>query len=99
MFAFVGLNYGVDFKGGTNFVVRIQQPANLDELRAKLNGLGVGEVEIQEFGQPTDVLIKHRGQAGEEAQQAVSTRSRRRWDPNVEYLSVETSVAPRSRAN
>ena len=52
LFVFVGLNYGVDFKGGTVFVIRTEQPANLDELRSKINGLGFGDAELQEFGSP-----------------------------------------------
>ena len=48
LFAFVGLNYGVDFKGGTVFVIRTEQAANLDEIRSKVNSLGFGDAELQE---------------------------------------------------
>jgi preprotein translocase subunit SecF len=66
-----GLNYGIDFKGGILIEVRTPGPANLDELRGRLAGLGLGEVALQEFGTETDVLIRIERQAGgEEAQQA-----------------------------
>ncbi len=74
-FAIKGLNYGIDFKGGILMEVRTPGPANIDALRSKLSGLGLGEVAIQEFGQPTDVLIRvERQPGGEKAQQvAVDT--------------------------
>lgn len=94
LFAFVGLNYGVDFKGGTNFVVRFPQAVNLDELRTKMDGLGLGEVEIQGFGSPTDVSIKIGAQTGDEAQKAVTDKVKEALGPSVEYLSVE-SLGPK----
>ena len=66
-----GLNYGVDFKGGS--MIEIQSttgPAELGQLREKLNGLGLGGVQLQQFGAPTDVLIRIEEQpGGEKAQQ------------------------------
>jgi len=90
LFTVFGLNYGVDFKGGTNFVVRFQQAANLDDLRTQLNSLGVGEVEIQGFGEPTDVSIRIEAQEGEEAQLLATDKVKQALGPNVEYLSIET---------
>ena len=58
LFAFVGLNVGVDFKGGTVMTIRTAQPANIEQLREQVNGLGYGQAEIQEFGSPNDVLIR-----------------------------------------
>jgi preprotein translocase subunit SecF len=64
-----GLNYGVDFAGGILMEVRTAQPANLSELRDRLNKIGVGEVAIQEFGSPNDVLLRLQRQEGDEAGQ------------------------------
>jgi preprotein translocase subunit SecF len=94
LFAFLGLNYGVDFKGGTNFVIRFPQAVNLDQLRTQMNALGVGEVEIQGFGEPTDVSIKIEAQEGDEAQKAVADKVKAALGTNVEYLSVE-SLGPK----
>lgn len=66
-----GLNFGIDFKGGILVEVRTPGPADLGLMRSSLNKLGVGEVALQEFGEPTDVLIRiARQEGGEEAQQA-----------------------------
>ena len=68
-FAVKGLNYGIDFKGGILMEVRTPGAADLPELRDKLSGLGLGEVALQEFGEPTDVLIRvERQPGGEKAQ-------------------------------
>jgi preprotein translocase subunit SecF len=67
-----GLNYGVDFKGGSLLEVRSNSgPADLSHLREMLNKLGVGGVQIQQFGDPADVLIRiEEQQGGDAAQQA-----------------------------
>ena len=48
-----GLNYGVDFKGGSLIEVQSKTgPADIGALREKLNRLGLGAVQIQQFGRP-----------------------------------------------
>jgi len=75
----VGLNLGIDFRGGTVMEVRTPAPVDLSELRAELGGLGLGEVALQEFGSPNDVLIRIEEQrAGADA------------DANAQALAVET---------
>ncbi len=64
-----GLNYGIDFRGGILMEVRTPEPADLQQMRGDLSGLGLGEVALQEFGAPTDVLIRvERQPGGEKAQ-------------------------------
>ncbi len=64
-----GLNFGVDFRGGILIEARTDGPADLAALRSILGGLGLGEVTLQEFGEPTDVLINVQRQEGDEAEQ------------------------------
>jgi SecD/SecF fusion protein len=64
-----GLNYGVDFKGGIQMEVVTPGPADLAELRAGLDSLGLGDVALQEFGASSNVLVRaERQPGGEEAQ-------------------------------
>jgi preprotein translocase subunit SecF len=90
-----GLNFGIDFQGGILIEVRVPGPAaDLGAMRATLGGLGLGEVALQEFGQPNDVLIRIERQAGgEEAQQAAVDRVKaalgERFGENVSYRRVE----------
>ena len=53
-----GLNFGIDFRGGTLIEVSRSEPIDIVALRAQLSGLNLGEVQIQEFGAPNDVLIR-----------------------------------------
>jgi len=53
-----GLNFGIDFAGGTLIEVRVPEAQPLGTLRQSLNGLGLGNISIQEFGQPDDLLIR-----------------------------------------
>ena len=71
LIATVGFNFGVDFKGGSMIEVQHKSGSvDLASLRQKLGSLGLGEVQIQEFGSPDDVLIRVEEQpGGEEAQQ------------------------------
>jgi preprotein translocase subunit SecF len=68
----MGLNFGVDFKGGSMIEVRAKaERADIADLRAKTGGLGLGDVQITSFGTPQDVLIRIEEQpGGAPAQQA-----------------------------
>ena len=96
LFFFHGLNFGIDFVGGT--VVEVQSktgPADLAKMRTTLSGLGLGDVQLQEFGTPTDVLIRVPQQpGGEQAQQAAITKVREALGTDVDYRRVEV-VGPR----
>jgi preprotein translocase subunit SecF len=61
-----GINFGVDFRGGILIEARTHGPADLGDLRSRLNALGLGEVGLQQFGAPTDVLINFGEQPGGE---------------------------------
>jgi preprotein translocase subunit SecF len=91
-----GLNFGIDFVGGT--VVEVQSksgPADLAKMRTTLSGLGLGDVQLQQFGTPTDVLIRVPQQpGGEQAQQAAITKVREALGTDVEYRRIEV-VGPR----
>jgi preprotein translocase subunit SecF len=68
----MGLNYGVDFKGGSLIELQTKSgDADVAALREQLNGLGLGNVQIQQFGPPSNVLIRLEEQpGGEKPQQA-----------------------------
>lgn len=52
-----GLNFGVDFKGGTIIELRFAQDVDIGEVRSILGGAGFGNAEIKHFGNPREVLI------------------------------------------
>ena len=64
-----GLNFGIDFRGGILIDVKTPVAADLAEMRSTLNGLGLGEVALQEFGAEDNVLIRVERQPGDATSQ------------------------------
>ena len=76
LFAFVGLNLGIDFKGGILMEARTSQAqADIGELRGELDQLGLGDISIQGFGLETDVLIRVQRQEGDEKAQIAAIQA------------------------
>ena len=56
---FKGLNYGIDFKGGTLIELRTDSKnSNIAAIRSSLNSMDLGDVNVKEFGKKGDYLIK-----------------------------------------
>lgn len=91
LFFVVGLNLGIDFRGGSLIELQTKDgPANISELRDTVGALGLGDVQIQEFGAPDEVMIRVVEQEGGElAQQAVIAKIRSALGDSVEYRRVE----------
>jgi preprotein translocase subunit SecF len=90
-FAVQGLNFGIDFRGGTLIEIKTDSPADISALRARMDALNVGEVQVQEFGAPDDVLIRVQRQDGTEAEQvkAIEAIKSALGDDVAEYRRIE----------
>ena len=89
-----GLNYGIDFRGGILIEVKIPASANISAMRDSLATLGLGEVALQEFGAPDDILIRvERQEGGEKAQleavSALKSRLGEDFGSNLDYRRTE----------
>ncbi|WP_150287198.1 protein translocase subunit SecF [Rhabdaerophilum calidifontis] len=95
-FLALGMNVGIDFKGGT--VVELQskaERADIARIRATAGTLDLGDVEVQEFGGPRDVLLRIGLQpGGDRAQAEVVARLRQVFAADYEFRKVEV-VGPR----
>ena len=90
-----GLNLGIDFLGGTLIEIQTDGPADLGGLRNELNGLGLGEVSLQEFGAPDTVLIRiQRQEGGEDAQLAALETAKAAIDEQVAEYRRQEFVGP-----
>ena len=59
LLTFKGLNFGIDFKGGTLIELRASESKiNVSSLRDNLNQMNLGDVSVKKFGNETDFLIK-----------------------------------------
>ncbi len=57
---FKGLNYGVDFKGGTLIEIRTtNNNISISDLRKAFNKMDLGDISVKEFGKKNDFLIKY----------------------------------------
>jgi preprotein translocase subunit SecF len=96
LYFFHGLNFGIDFKGGLLLELQSKtETADLSKLRATLSGLEMGEVQLQQFGGPANVLVRIAEQpGGDAAQQAAVQKVRGALGDSFEYRRVEV-VGPR----
>jgi preprotein translocase subunit SecF len=91
LFLTAGLNYGIDFVGGTLIEAKmLKGPADLAAMRAKLDSLRLGEASLQQFGSPDDVLIRLPQQpGGDAAQMKAIEAARQALGPGIEYRRTE----------
>jgi preprotein translocase subunit SecF len=96
LFLGVGMNFGIDFKGGTLMELQAKAAqADVRALRERANELGFGEVEVQEFGDGREVSVRVALQpGGEQGQQAVVSRFRETFSADHDFRRVEV-VGPR----
>ncbi len=75
LFGFQGLNLGIDFKGGSSVEVQaLEGEADIADIRSRLGVLGLGDVQVQGFGTPEDVLIRVEAQDGGDTAQQEAVR-------------------------
>jgi preprotein translocase subunit SecF len=74
LYFLVGLNFGIDFVGGTLVEAKTKSgaPVDLAQMRSTLGGLGLGDIQLQQFGTPDTVLIRIPQQPGGEAAQGAA---------------------------
>ena len=72
LFFLNGLNFGIDFKGGTLIEIETQNKIEISEVRSSLNSLSLGDIQVQEFGSDKNLLIRiEQQQGGDQIQQNV----------------------------
>jgi preprotein translocase subunit SecF len=92
----IGLNFGIDFKGGTLMELQARSGrADVASIRQTAEAFGFGDVEVQEFGSAGEVSLRFPIQPGGEAgQAAVVQKARDTFTAAYEFRRVET-VGPR----
>jgi preprotein translocase subunit SecF len=89
-----GLHYGVDFVGGQTMRVTFQQPPQLDELRSRMDNLGLGDSNVQEFGNPSTIAIgmplPPGGDEGAARAAATVRQAIAQHYPGAQFISVDT---------
>ena len=84
------LNLGIDFKGGFLIEVNFPTPPNLSDLREKLISISVGNVEIQEFGSPENILIRiEKNSEKKDEQNALINNIKNELPSEIDYRRIE----------
>jgi preprotein translocase subunit SecF len=88
LFAFRGLNLGIDFTGGTVIEISFTQPADLERTRAALSSAGLVDAQVKRSGTVREVIVSVKSQSGEsnsvgDLSQRVLT-ALKTIDPNLE---------------
>ena len=84
------LNLGIDFKGGIMIEADFKETPNLIDLRNQLEGLSVGNIEIQEFGSSSNILIRIEKNSNEDdKQKELINKIQNELPNNIDYRRIE----------
>lgn len=59
-----GINYGIDFKGGTEIQMKFGQTVHIDEVRKSMEGMSLGEFGVQSIGDGSEYILRFVGEKG-----------------------------------
>jgi len=96
-----GLNYGVDFVGGTKNIYRFAEGTKIDDIRAALEGLDFGDIQVIAFEQDRQIpqyLIRVKSISGIDVSQILTDRLAKKFPGKTELVSQET-VGPKVGAD
>ncbi|MDQ0457213.1 protein translocase subunit SecDF [Rhizobium paknamense] len=90
-FGTVGMKLGIDFTGGSIVELRARQGnADIADIRQRLSGLNVGDVQVQGFGDPQSVLVRLQAQeSGENGEQSAVAKVRSELEEQYEFRRTE----------
>ena len=92
---FKGLNFGIDFKGGTLIELRsTDTKINISSLRDNLNQINLGDVSVKNFGNETDFLIKFENNSDKNIIEDIRKNLDKSFGNNFEFRRVE-NVGPK----
>ena len=90
-----GLNFGIDFKGGTLIELRSSdKKINISSLRDNLNQMNLGDVSVKNFGNDTDYLIKFENNENKNVIEQIKINLDKSFGNNFDFRRVE-NVGPK----
>ncbi len=95
LLTFKGLNFGIDFKGGTLIELRsMDSKINVATLRDNLNSMNLGDVSVKNFGNSTDYLIKFENNNNKNIIEDIKVNLDKSFGNNFDFRRVE-NVGPK----
>jgi len=91
-----GLDFGIDFLGGTELIVQFREPVEIADVRRAMDQIGFGRAEIKTFGSDTDILIRTVEQAqGTEVADKIRTGLTDHFSKNPYIVLKEDKIGPK----
>ena len=98
LLTFKGLNFGIDFKGGTLIELRsTDDRINVSSLRDNLNSINLGDVSVKKFGNDTDFLIKFENNSNKNVIEQIKISLDKSFGNQFDFRRVE-NVGPKVSA-
>jgi len=98
LLSFKGLNFGIDFKGGTLIELRASDnKINVSSLRDNLNSMNLGDVSVKNFGNNTDFLIKFENNSNKNVIEEIKINLDKSFGNQFDFRRVE-NVGPKVSA-
>jgi len=95
---FKGLNFGIDFKGGTLIELRSSDTkVNISSLRDNLNQMNLGDVSVKNFGNESDFLVKFENDENKNIIEEIKTNLDKSFGNKFDFRRVE-NVGPKVSA-
>jgi len=95
LLTFKGLNFGIDFKGGTLIELRsTDSKVNVSSLRNNLNQMNLGDVSVKNFGNEKDFLIKFENNNNKNIIEEIKSNLDKSFGNNFDFRRVE-NVGPK----
>ena len=95
LLTFKGLNFGIDFKGGTLIELRADdQKINVSSLRDTISQMNLGDVSVKNFGNETDFLIKFENNNDKNTINEIKNNLDKSFGNNFNFRRVE-NVGPK----
>lgn len=92
LFVVDGLNMGIDFAGGIMIHIKSSEAIEVGDVRSGLLQLDLGDISVQEFGEPEEALIRIEDQGSDQADTAAVEAAKGVLDnlvPDISYERVE----------
>lgn len=91
-----GIDYGIDFLGGTELIVQFKEPQSIGDIRSAISKAGFKTSEIKEFGDPRQILIRTEEQAeGTEIADRIKLALQQSFPQSYEQVLEEQKIGPK----
>jgi preprotein translocase subunit SecF len=91
-----GINFGIDFKGGTELIVQFARSVEIGDVRSAMDNVGFNKAEIKTFGSNQDILVRTPEQGvGSEISEKIQSGLKGKFPDNPFRVQKEERIGPK----